>query len=202
MTDNNHQNKAHISIALTNPKSPTNVGAVMRAAGCYQADQVLYTGRRYEQAAKYNKDTLKTDTKNMQDKIPLLAVDDFITIKDLVESIPASAKIICVDLVEGATPLPHFVHPEQAVYIFGPEDGTIKQQVIDCADEVVYVPTVGCMNLAASVNVLLYDRIAKSIVAKKPGELTSTSLSSSQLADNGLIRRSRDTNNTVKVKQR
>jgi tRNA(Leu) C34 or U34 (ribose-2'-O)-methylase TrmL len=26
---------------------------------------------------------------------------------------------------------------------------------------VVYVPTQGCMNLAASVNVILYDRLAK-----------------------------------------
>ncbi len=31
----------------------------------------------------------------------------------------------------------------------------------DRADHVVYVPTVGCMNLAASVNVVLYDRLAK-----------------------------------------
>ena len=28
-------------------------------------------------------------------------------------------------------------------------------------DKVVYVPTQGCMNLAASVNVILYDRLAK-----------------------------------------
>jgi tRNA(Leu) C34 or U34 (ribose-2'-O)-methylase TrmL len=190
MTTKEEYNRQHVTIALTNPKSPTNVGAVMRAAGCYKADQVLYTGRRYEQAAKYNKDTLKTDTKNAQGKIPLLAVDDFISIKGLLENIPSTTKIICVDLVEGATPLPHFIHPQDAVYIFGPEDGTIKQQVIDYADDVVYIPTVGCMNLAASVNVLLYDRLAKSV----------TEQDSSELSDNELIRSSRDTNNKVKVK--
>ena len=92
--------------------------------------------------------------------------------------------------MEGATPLPHFIHPPQAVYIFGPEDGTIKQQVIDYADDVVYVPTVGCMNLAASVNVLLYDRLAKSSVMQE----------SDGQADDVLIRQSRDTNNKVKVK--
>lgn len=181
---------AYTGIALTNPKSPTNVGAVMRAAGCYQANHVYYTGKRYAQAAKYNKDTLKTDTKNIQQKIPLLAVDDFIRIKELVENIPPATKLICVDLVEGATPLPHFVHPEQAIYVFGPEDGTISQQVIDSADEVVYVPTVGCMNLAASVNVILYDRMAKQLTSKV----------STKEPDNSLIRSSRDTNNKVKVK--
>lgn len=181
----------YTGIALTNPKSPTNVGAVMRAAGCYQADHVFYTGKRYAQAAKYNKDTLKTDTKNVQQKIPLLAVDDFINISELVENIPTATKLICVDLVEGATPLPHFNHPEQAIYIFGPEDGTISQQVIDCADEVIYVPTVGCMNLAASVNVILYDRMSKQL----------TNNTATKEADNALIRSSRDTNNKVKVKR-
>ncbi len=183
---------SHVAIALTNPKSPTNVGAVMRAAGCYQVDQVFYTGRRYEQAAKYNKDTLKTDTKNAQGKIPLIAVTDFNTTEGLLESIPADAKIICVDLVEGAIPLPHFIHPEKAVYIFGPEDGTIKQEVINKADDVVFVPTIGCMNLAASVNVLLYDRLSKSLLQQ--GDALP--------CNDELIRSSRDTNNKVKVNRR
>jgi tRNA(Leu) C34 or U34 (ribose-2'-O)-methylase TrmL len=181
--------KTHVTIALTNPKTPTNVGAVMRAVGCYQADQIIYNGNRYAKAAEYHKHTLQTDTFNMADKIPLVRVNSFLAIKDSLESIPATAKIICVDLVEGATPLPHFVHPEDAVYIFGPEDSSIKQDVIDIADDVVYVPTIGCMNLAATVNVILYDRLAKSVI-KQEG---------SYIADNELIRKSRDTNNTSKV---
>lgn len=163
------------TIALTDPKSPTNVGAVMRAAGCYQASEVLYTGVRYAKAAKF-----QTDTKSVSEKIPLRHVENFFDNK------PDDVKVICVDLVEGAIPLPDFVHPEKALYIFGPEDGTISQAVVNSSDHVVYVPTVGCMNLAASVNVLLYDRLAKS-------KLTHFS--------DQLIKQSRDTNNTVKVKK-
>ena len=179
---------SHVAIGLTNPKSPSNVGAVMRAAGCYGVDQVLYSGKRYAQAAKFSGVKLNTDTKNARDSIPLLAIDDFEKAKHQVQNLPKGTKIICVDLVEGATPLPHFQHPEQALYIFGPEDGTISQGVINSADAVVYVPTVGCMNLAASVNVLLYDRLAKSLI--KDQKMHS---------DNELIRKSRDTNNKVKV---
>ena len=40
----------HAYIGLTNPKSPDNVGAVMRAAGCYNASEVLYTGVRFDKA--------------------------------------------------------------------------------------------------------------------------------------------------------
>jgi len=179
---------SYVTIGLTNPKSPSNVGAVMRAAGCYCVDQVLYTGQRYANAAKYNGSKHNTDTKNAHEKIPLKAAGDFENIEYLRAELPENTKIICVDLVEGATPLPHFQHPEQAIYIFGPEDGTISQSVINKADGVVYVPTVGCMNLAASVNVLLYDRLAKSLV------------NSNQIdSDNVLIKKSRDTNNKVKV---
>ena len=147
---------SHITIGLTNPKSPSNVGAVMRAAGCYCVDQVLFTGQRYAKAAKFGGDKHNTDTKNAREKIPLIAVDSFENIELLRAVLLDQTKIICVDLVEGAIPLPHFKHPEKAIYIFGPEDGTISQNMINHSDDVVYVPTVGCMNLAASVNVLLY----------------------------------------------
>lgn len=184
---------SHVTIGLTNPKTPTNVGGIMRAAGCYSVDQVLYTGHRYTHAAKFTGSKNNTDTQRLSEKIPLIAIDDFLQLRrpsteQQQEKLPESTRIICVDLVEGATPLPLFQHPEQALYIFGPEDGTIAQDVIDQADDVVYVPTVGCMNLAASVNVLLYDRLSKSLV--KQGKLET---------DNILIRKSRDTNNQAKV---
>ena len=141
---------ASVIIGLSNPKSPTNIGAVLRAAGCYKADAVIYTGTRYDKAAKF-----QTDTKKMSQTIPLSGVES------MLDNLPKDMKIVCVDLAEGATLLPHFQHPDKAIYIFGPEDGSISQDVADRADHVVYVPTVGCMNLAASVNVVLYDRLAK-----------------------------------------
>ena len=164
----------HITIGILNPKSASNVGAVMRAAGCYRVDVVLYTGTRYDRAVK-----LGMDTKNRRETIPLTKVDC------LLAAVPENTKIVCVELVEGATLLPDYPHPDNALYIFGPEDGTISQEIIDKADEVVYVPTEGCMNLAGSGNVVLYDRLAKSEIG---------------LAGDDLIRRSRDTNNRVKMK--
>lgn len=140
-----------IIIALSNPKSPTNVGGVIRAAGCYQADEIRYSGVRYERAAKFH-----TDTHDAQKTVGLYPADD------LLADLDSDTKIICVELAVGATPLPSFKHPENVIYLFGPEDGSLPQSIVDRADEVVYVPTIGSMNLAASVNVLLYDRLAKS----------------------------------------
>lgn len=169
-------NKSHVTIGLTNPKSPTNVGAVMRAAGCYQVDEVKYTGQRYEKASKFH-----TDTKSAARTIPLTGVESFL------DNLELETQIVCVELAEGATPLPRFKHPENAIYIFGPEDGSISQDVADRADHVVYVPTVGCMNLAATVNVLLYDRLAKSEEMDESNEL---------------IKKSRDNRNHLLIKEK
>lgn len=139
-----------VFIGLTDPQTPFNVGAVLRAAGCFNAKKVLYSGQRYNNAMKYSGNTQK-EGKNIE----LKWTEDFYT------EIEEDMKVICVELIEGATSLPSFVHPEKALYIFGSESGTVLQDVIDKADDCVYVPTNGCMNLAASVNVLLYDRLSK-----------------------------------------
>jgi tRNA C32,U32 (ribose-2'-O)-methylase TrmJ len=83
------------------------------------------------------------------------------------------------------------VHPAHALYIFGPEDGSISQSIIDRADDVVYVPTVGCMNLAASVNVLLYDRLSKAARTLVGNQ--------APVSDADLIKTSRDVNNRLNV---
>ncbi len=148
----------------------------MRAAGCFDVDAVFYSGERYARAAPFN-----TDTQEVAQRIPLSGVDE------LLDEVAPGMALVCVELVEGATPLPDFVHPDNAYYLFGPEDGTLHQSVIDRADAVVFIPTVGCLNLAATVNVVLYDRLAKA---------------PSNSVDDELIRQSRDCNNRVVVKAR
>lgn len=110
-------------------------------------------------------------------RIPLTATDD------LASSKPEGAKVVVIELIEGATPLPEFTHPENAFYVFGPEDGSVPKDVLKWCDEVVYIPTIGCMNLAATCNVVLYDRLAK--------------LGGIQSSDETIIT-SRDTNNKMK----
>ena len=76
-------------------------------------------------------------------------------------------------------------YPEKAYYIFGPEDGSIKQAVVNKADAVVYIPTKGSLNLAQTVNVVLYDRMAKAGFAR---------------VGDDLIRETRDGNNKLKLR--
>lgn len=157
-------NQTRVKIGLVNPKGPSNVGTVMRAAGCFSANEVLYTGTRYARAAQYETKT-NTDTHKAKNSIPLTQVDCLLSEKQ------PDMEVVCVELCLGATSLTEFKHPDKALYIFGPEDGSISQGIIDKADHVVYIPTKDCLNLAATVNVVLYDRLAKAAAIQKGDEL-------------------------------
>jgi tRNA(Leu) C34 or U34 (ribose-2'-O)-methylase TrmL len=168
-------NDSCISIGLVNPKSASNVAVILRAAGCFGVSSIFYTGIRYTHAKAFHE-----DTKRFRDSIPSTAVDD------LLAMMPRGATLVVVELVEGAIPLPAFTHPKNAYYIFGPEDGSVPQEIVNACEHVVYIPTKSSMNLAVTANVVLYDRLAKSEYKHS----------------NELIKQSRDVNNNAKVKQR
>ena len=139
--------RGYAAIGLHLAKNPHNVGSVLRAASCYGAAMVAVSGRRFRQAS--------SDTPKTHRHLPLLEVDDLRT------AIPYDCVPVAVDIVEGARPLPTYCHPERAFYVFGPEDGTLGPAVLSWCRDVIYVPTGVCMNLAATANVVLYDRLAK-----------------------------------------
>jgi tRNA(Leu) C34 or U34 (ribose-2'-O)-methylase TrmL len=149
-TDTTVERRGYAVVALDNPKTPANVGSAMRAAQCYGAQLILIGGQRMQRLG-----SIATDTMKAYRHIPTMMVDD------VMDHIPHDCVPVAVDLVGGARELPAYTHPERAFYIFGPEDGTLGKRVLDRCRDKVMVPTFGCMNLAACVNVILYDRMCK-----------------------------------------
>lgn len=139
--------RGYAAIGLDHPKNHINVGAALRAAGNYRAAFVAQSGQRCRPGL--------TDTMAQYRHMP------FFRVEDLKNVIPYACIPVAVDLLDGATPLQEYKHPERAFYIFGPEDGTLGDSVLSWCRDVIYIPTYGCMNLAATVNVVLYDRAAK-----------------------------------------
>ena len=137
------------SIGLDRPKCLANLGGVLRAAGCYGAASVHVYGERLKKVS--------TDTMKAYRHIPCMNVDD------LMASVPFGAMPVVIEIHDRARSLVTFTHPESAFYIFGPEDGSVRKEIIERAPMVVKVPTAYCMNLAATVNVVLYDRAAKEL---------------------------------------
>jgi tRNA(Leu) C34 or U34 (ribose-2'-O)-methylase TrmL len=134
------------SIGLHNPKTPINVGHVLRAADAYGAAMVAITGNRVRAV---------TNVSGAEYRIPVLRGDDLRAL------IPFGCVPVGVDLVAGAEDLRNFIHPPNAFYVFGAEDATLGDKVLSWCKYKVYVPTRICMNLSACVNVICYDRISK-----------------------------------------
>ena len=160
-----------VSIGLVNPKSASNVASILRACGGFGASAVFYSGNRFRYAKDFN-----ADTRNIRYQIPTIGVDDLLSMK------PKGAKTVVVELVENAIALPQFSHPDNAFYVFGPEDGTVPHAIIEQADDVIFIPCKHNLNLGATANIVLYDRIAKRAYD----------------ASNAAIRSARDNNNNAK----
>lgn len=139
--------RGYAAIGLHMPKDRENVGSVLRAAHCYSSAMVAISGHRYKGS--------RTDTPKGYRHIPLIHCED------LYDVVPFDSVPVAIELLPGARDLVGYQHPERAFYILGPEDGTLGPQITAWCRDVVYVPTRFCMNLAATVNVVLYDRLAK-----------------------------------------
>lgn len=137
--------RGYAAIGLYQPKTNHNVGSVLRAATCYDVSMVAIEGRRYKKAS--------TDTTTMHRHKPLIQTDDILSV------IPYDCVPIAVEFIPTARSLINYIHPTSAFYIFGPEDGNIPNNIIEKCRDVIYIPTTYCMNLAATVNVVLYDRL-------------------------------------------
>jgi len=137
-------------IGLISPKTPTNVGSALRACGCFGVASLFVEKPRYSKLGRP-----ATDTSCIRRHMPFYDVDD------LHEVIPYDCIPVAIDLIDGARNMKDYCHPRRAFYIFGPEDGTLGKRTLSFCRDVVYIPTNGCVNLAAAVNIVLYDRTAK-----------------------------------------
>lgn len=139
--------RGYFGVGLDNPKNSCNIAAALRACGVYDAGFLATSGKRYKRNS--------IDTGSSYRHLPYFQVEDLRTI------IPYDCIPVAVDIIPEAKNLITFSHPERAFYIFGQEDGTLGERILSWCPLKVMIPTKYCMNLAACVNVVLYDRISK-----------------------------------------
>jgi tRNA(Leu) C34 or U34 (ribose-2'-O)-methylase TrmL len=154
------------AVALCNPRFPHNVGAAVRAASCCGVSQVWYSGDRVQMAMDQKKRLPREERmKGFQD-VELRQFDNFFD-QFGPETVP-----VAVELRPNAESLPSFVHPENALYVFGPEDGSIPQVMLRHCHRFLVIPTRHCVNLAAAAYLVLFDRMVK--MASEPLTIRDT----------------------------
>lgn len=140
-------------VGLVNPKNPFNMGAVMRACGCFGASFLVAEGTRFKEN--------KADFRNMDVEQARKRIPCFIGVNNVLDFTPYDTEIVVIERCDGAESLVDFKHPRRAFYIFGPEDGAVPPSIVEKAKKVVYVPSSGSMNLGACAYTVLYDRLSK-----------------------------------------
>ena len=150
------------AVVLCNPKYPHNVGAAVRAASCFGAKSIIFTGSRVSlNPSKGYRLPREERMKGYKDV--MLLNDDYPFNRFNDDVVP-----VAVEVRMNSEPLPTFIHPENAIYVFGPEDGSISQTMLTHCHRFIVIPSKHCLNLAAAVYLILYDRIVKLGALNKP----------------------------------
>lgn len=135
-------------VGLYSPINNWNIGGIFRASYCYDVKLIVIKGGKNISIKS------ATDTVGTWRHIPLIRTEDIFSV------IPYSCVSVAVE-VGGSQILTEYKHPDRAFYIFGPENGSLPSKVLDRCRDVITIPTTTCMNLSATANVVLYDRMLK-----------------------------------------
>lgn len=145
--------RGYFGIAIYSPKTIQNLGTLMRSANVFGADFIATINSRYHHQAG---DTMKTPR-----HVPTFHFD---TAELFLEMRPMHARLVGVEL--GGRDVCIWHHPEQAIYVLGPEDGDLPSVIREKCSSVVTIPTSHCLNVAVAGSIIMYDRIAKQHVAQ------------------------------------
>jgi tRNA(Leu) C34 or U34 (ribose-2'-O)-methylase TrmL len=141
------------AVALFNPKYPHNVAQVLRACSSYGVPDLVYTGSRMdasligERLPREERMRGYRDVKWRREDRPFDAFENYVP--------------VAVEVRPNCEMLQHFVHPENALYVFGPEDGSLGHVPLSFCHRFVAIPTRHCLNLSMAVGTVLFDRLAK-----------------------------------------
>jgi len=147
------------AVVLVDPKFPHNVGSAVRAASCYGLGQVWFTGDRVQLVGERRFRLPREERMRGYQDVELRHSDRPF------DAFDSTAVPVAVELRRNAESLISFEHPERAVYVFGPEDGSLDRAVLTVCHRFVVIPTRHCTNLSAAVYTVLYDRHAKRVLA-------------------------------------
>lgn len=143
------------AIVLTNPKFPHNVGAAQRAASCFGVQQLWFTGNRVSLEPEKGQRLPREERMRGYKDVEVIQFDYFF------DQFDDTVTPVAVELRPNSENLVDFDHPPNALYVFGPEDGSIPQVTLRHCHRFVVIPTKHCVNLAAAVYIMLYDRLLK-----------------------------------------
>ncbi len=143
--------RGFFGIGVENFSKPHNAGSLYRTAHAFHADFVFAIAATPE-VRKIG----KIDTSQTQRHVPFYFCQ---TIQEL--PVPFDCELVGVELLDDADLLPDFHHPERAIYILGPEKGSLNPETVEKCQHLIKIPTKFCVNVGIAGALILYDRYIK-----------------------------------------
>jgi tRNA G18 (ribose-2'-O)-methylase SpoU len=147
--------RGYCGIGMENPKTGVNLGTLWRSAHCLGADFIFTIGDRYKGQA--------SDTTKAYRHVPYWRFTDW---ADFAAHVPYDCRLVGVEITSKSVGLPGFKHPERAIYLLGPEDGSLSAEAQARCDALVQFQSAFCLNVATAGSIVLYDRQAKRLLAE------------------------------------
>ncbi len=132
-------------IALYSPKHEKNLGSIMRIAYNYNVDFICLIANRYRR--------VQADTPNATKHIPTFFYKN---VEDFVESYPKSCILINLE-TKNSRNLEQFNHPKNSIYVFGPEEGNIPDELLKLGIN-LKIESRQCLNQAVCAGNVLFHR--------------------------------------------
>jgi tRNA G18 (ribose-2'-O)-methylase SpoU len=132
--------RGYFGIGVEGISKPMNVGNLLRSAHSFGASFFFTVNPVVDLEAMKG-----SDTSDAFGHIPFYT---FEKPADLI--LPQKTSLVAVELVEGATDLPSFRHPQQAVYVLGPEMGSVSPEMQARCDYTIKIPMKFCVNVGVA----------------------------------------------------
>jgi len=141
--------RGYFGIGVEGISKEMNVGNLFRSAHAFDASFVFTVRAAYTRRGGARADT--------SDSLAHLPFYEFPDIGEML--LPASCKLVGVELIDDSIELPSFHHPPQAAYILGPERGELSPEMLERCDHVIKIPTKFCVNVGIAGALVMYDRV-------------------------------------------
>ncbi len=141
--------RGYFAIGVEGISKAMNVGGLMRSAHAFDASFMFTVAAAYDRGRGR-----LADTSDAEGHVPLYEFADAASLL-----LPRGCALVGVELVEDAIELPSFRHPQCAAYVFGPERGSLSNEMLARCDHVVRIPTRFSLNVGIAGVIVMYDRL-------------------------------------------
>lgn len=142
------------AVALVNPKYGHNLAGALRGCAAFNINQLWFTGDRVVQEWEIRGRLPREERMRRYGPVEVCHGDRFYDAFD-------NTTPVAVEIRPSAESLTDFEHPDNALYVFGPEDGSLGRVHLNHCHRFVIIPSFQCLNLAVAVGIVLADRHMK-----------------------------------------